>query len=56
MVAGIEKDVAETWSEADWAEGSGATFQEKTVPRERLGLAAVGERENGELDGAGNRD
>ena len=56
VVAGIENDVAETWSEADWAEGSDATFQEKAVPRERLGLAEVGERENGVLDGAGKRD
>jgi hypothetical protein len=49
VVAGIEKDVAETWSEADWAEGIGVTFQEKAVPGERLGIAAVGERENGGL-------
>ena len=56
VVAGIENDVAETWSEADWAEGSDATFQEKAVPRESFGLAAVGERENGDLDGVGKRD
>lgn len=56
VVAGIEKDVAETWSEADWAEGSDATFQEKAVPRVRFRLAAVGERENGDLDGTGKRD